>query len=81
MLSIIEHYARYLNSYAYCFVALYGKDFRTAGREVQAMFDQRGWTAVINDDLVSKTLGVANPWGRCSDRLCRRVIDVFGIRR
>jgi hypothetical protein len=60
MLSIIEHYARYLNSYAYCFVALYGKDFRTAGREVQAMFDQRGWTAVINDDLVSKTLGVAN---------------------
>lgn len=60
LLNIIEHYARYMNSYAYCFVALYGKDFRTAGREVHALFDQRGWTAVINDDLVSRTLGVAN---------------------
>ena len=60
VLNIIEHYARYMNSYAYCFVALYGKDFRTSGREVQALFQQRGWTAVINDDLVSTTLVVAN---------------------
>ena len=60
LLNVIEHYARYLNSYAYCFVALYGKDFRTSGREVQALFEQRGWTAVVNDDLVSTTLVLAN---------------------
>jgi hypothetical protein len=46
------------NVYTFCQVAIYGKDFRTAGRDVWQLFRQRGWTMVVNDTLLSGVLAV-----------------------
>lgn len=39
------------------YVAVYGHDFRTAGREVFNLFEGLGWTAIVNDDLIEHVLG------------------------
>ena len=38
--------------------ALYGKDFRTAGRHAYETFQQRGWTQIIGDSLIENTLSM-----------------------
>merc|ERR1712023_44007 len=47
------------NKYAFIVVSLYGKNFRAAGSDVWSMFHSRGWTAIINDDLIETVLYVA----------------------
>lgn len=47
----------YINRWAYIYVGIYGYDFRTSGKAVMDLFRNRGWTAVINDDLTSTALG------------------------
>jgi hypothetical protein len=42
----------YLNRWAYVYVGIYGYSFTRAGRAVSQLFHQRGFTALINDDLV-----------------------------
>ena len=54
-----EQAAVYLNSYAFAIVGIHGKDFLTSGKEVSALFSERGWTAVINDNLADRVLGVS----------------------
>ncbi len=48
----------YINKWAFCYVGIYGYDFRTSGKAVMTLFKNRGWTAVINDDLTSSALGL-----------------------
>jgi hypothetical protein len=55
-----EELVRYFNKYAFIVVSLYGKSFRAAGGDVWSMFHTRGWTAIINDDLVEAVLFVAS---------------------
>lgn len=50
--SIIE----YLNKWAFVFVGLYGFSYIKAAKSVFQLFRNRGWEAVIADDLVSNTL-------------------------
>ncbi len=59
LIQIIENLARYISEYALVRVALFGEDFITAGRATFAMFRERGWTAVINDVIISRTLTLA----------------------
>ena len=46
----------YFNRWAFIYVGLYGYDFMTAGKNVIRLFKSRGWTMVINDDLVGNVL-------------------------
>ncbi len=58
ILNIIEGWVRYFNKYAFVVVALYGNNFRSSGGEVWSLFRTRGWTAIINDDLVEMVMYV-----------------------
>ncbi|RHY32985.1 hypothetical protein DYB32_002007 [Aphanomyces invadans] len=58
ILNCIESLVEYFNMWAYTYVGIYGFDFRTAGKAVMQLFDSRGWTAVINDDLSSTALSI-----------------------
>ena len=44
------------NRYAFCYVAIYSLDFQGASKSVVKMFGERGWTALINDDIVDVVL-------------------------
>lgn len=55
----IEECVRYFNKYAFIIVSLYGKSFRSAGNDVWSLFHSRGWTAIINDDLIEAVVSVA----------------------
>eukprot|EP01034_Spumella_vulgaris_P026928 gene26928-33579_t len=52
----IERAIQYFNMYAYCYVAAYGLDFVSSGRQVVALFEKRGLTAIINDLLIGRTI-------------------------
>ena len=56
ILNMIESMLEFFNRYAYCYVAIYGYDFRKAGKSVFDLFHRLGWTAIINDSLIDDTL-------------------------
>lgn len=56
LLRLLEQGVAYINRFAYSYVAAYGHDFISSGRMVMAMFSHRGWTAIINDQLISNAL-------------------------
>jgi hypothetical protein len=52
--------ARARPGYAIIFCALTGKSFYESGKDVMSLFSDRGWTAIINDDLVGPALKIAS---------------------
>ena len=58
VLRIFEGLVRYLNEWAFIYSALTGQSFRTASRSFLQLFEQRGWTMIINDDLASTALTI-----------------------
>jgi hypothetical protein len=56
ILHYISRIAQYFNKWAFVYVGLYGYDYLTAGKKVLDLFQERGWTAIINDNLVHRTL-------------------------
>jgi hypothetical protein len=56
ILGCLESIMEYFNRWAFIYVGLYGYDFMTAGKNVIRLFKSRGWTMVINDDLVGNVL-------------------------
>lgn len=58
ILSCLQSIIEYFNKWAYIYVGLYGYDYITAGQNVMTLFNQRGWSVIIADDLVSNTLGL-----------------------
>jgi hypothetical protein len=50
--SILE----YFNKWAYIYVGVYGYSYLQAGRSVIQLFQDRGWEAIIADDLVGNAL-------------------------
>jgi hypothetical protein len=59
VIQCIEDIARYLSTYALVRVALFGEPVVEAGKKTYAMFVEKGWTAVINDVIIDRTLGLA----------------------
>ena len=51
-LSYLEHYFRW----AFVYVGVYGYGYCEAGKSVMQLFKDRGWEAVIADDLVGMVL-------------------------
>lgn len=56
LLSIIQGLVEYFNQWAYVYVGLYGYGYMEAGKNVMTLFRQRGWDAIIVDDLVDNCL-------------------------
>ncbi|KAL7687606.1 putative choline transporter [Plasmopara halstedii] len=56
VLSFLAGVMEYVNQWAYVYVGVYGYPFRKSGKAVMDLFTNRGWTAVINDDLTSSAL-------------------------
>ena len=46
----------YFNKYAFTYVGIYGYSYMESGRRTHELFRTSGWTAVINDNLVSNAL-------------------------
>ena len=44
------------NKWAYIYVGLYGFGYMEAGRNVIQLFQQKGWTVIISDDLCDRVL-------------------------
>jgi hypothetical protein len=59
LLENIERALIYFNKYAYCYIAAYGMGFIESAKKVMQLFKDRGWTAIINDNLVSNALTFA----------------------
>ena len=58
ILRIFEGLVRYLNEWAFIYSALTGQSFRAASRSFLDLFQRRGWTMVINDDLTGNALSI-----------------------
>lgn len=49
-----------LNQRAYVYVGVYGFSYLEAGKSVFELFKNRGWEAIIADDLVGNALGLVS---------------------
>eukprot|EP00804_Cyclotella_cryptica_P027864 CCRYP_003782-RB/>CCRYP_003782-RB protein AED:0.24 eAED:0.24 QI:507/1/1/1/0.8/0.66/6/419/513 len=59
-LACLEGILEYFNKFAYIYVGMYGYSYLEAGKNVMTLFKQKGWTVIINDDLISNTLSLFN---------------------
>lgn len=50
----------YFNKYSFCYIASWGDDYFTASSKVQQLFSRRGWSIIINDDLIINTLTLSS---------------------
>lgn len=60
ILSLLESILEYFNKWAFVYVGLYGYGYIEAGKNVMQLFQDRGWEAIIADDLVSNCLGLSS---------------------
>jgi len=58
LLSLLENVMEYINKWAFIYIGLYGYNYMEAGRLVINLFKQRGWTIIINDNLVGNALNL-----------------------
>jgi Plasma-membrane choline transporter. len=54
----IQTFSIHFYHQAFIYVGVYGYPYLAAGKKVMTLFEQRGWTVVINDNLVSNALGL-----------------------
>lgn len=58
ILTLLQGIMEFFNKWAFVYVGVYGYDFMTAGKKVMTLFRERGWTVIINDNLISNALGL-----------------------
>jgi Plasma-membrane choline transporter len=56
LLSFLQRVGKYFNKWAFVYVGLYGYDYVTAGRKALELFQSRGWSSIISDNLVYRML-------------------------
>jgi len=56
ILACLASIVEYFNKWAYIYVGVYGYSYCEAGKSVMQLFRDRGWEAIIADDLVSNAL-------------------------
>ncbi|DBA02544.1 TPA: hypothetical protein N0F65_011016 [Lagenidium giganteum] len=59
ILGCLQSLMEYFNRWAYVYVGIYGYKFTQAGKAVFDLFHQRGFDAIINDDLIGTVLSFA----------------------
>jgi len=70
ILSCIESLLEYFNKWAFIYVGLYGYGYIEAGRNVITLFKNRGWEAIIADDLVGNVFFILS---LCVGGLCAAI--------
>lgn len=58
ILACIQGIIEYFNKWAYVYVGLYGYSYLDAGRNVLTLFQHKGWTTIITDDLADNVLSM-----------------------
>uniref|UniRef100_A0A7S4EPH1 Choline transporter-like protein n=1 Tax=Pseudo-nitzschia australis TaxID=44445 RepID=A0A7S4EPH1_9STRA len=53
IIGCLQRILEYFNKWAYIYVGVYGYSYIEAGKAVMQLFKDRGWEAIIADDLVS----------------------------
>mmetsp|Transcript_3315 Transcript_3315/g.5417 ORF Transcript_3315/g.5417 Transcript_3315/m.5417 type:complete len:483 (-) Transcript_3315:91-1539(-) len=56
ILGCLQGIAEYFNKWAFIYVGLYGYSYLEAGKNVITLFRNRGWDAIIADDLIGNVL-------------------------
>uniref|UniRef100_A0A7S4K077 Choline transporter-like protein n=1 Tax=Odontella aurita TaxID=265563 RepID=A0A7S4K077_9STRA len=56
ILGCMEAIIEYLNKWAYIYVGLYGYSYLEAGKNVITLFQNKGWSAIITDNLIDNVL-------------------------
>jgi len=56
ILGCIESFVEYVNKWAYVYVGLYGYSYLEAGSNVMTLFQNKGWSTIITDDLATNVL-------------------------
>jgi hypothetical protein len=56
LLGCLQGIAEYFNKWAFVYVGLYGYSYLEAGKNVITLFKNRGWDAIIADDLIGNVL-------------------------
>eukprot|EP00538_Stauroneis_constricta_P002441 CAMPEP_0119548552 /NCGR_PEP_ID=MMETSP1352-20130426/2446_1 /TAXON_ID=265584 /ORGANISM="Stauroneis constricta, Strain CCMP1120" /LENGTH=481 /DNA_ID=CAMNT_0007593859 /DNA_START=94 /DNA_END=1539 /DNA_ORIENTATION=- len=56
ILGCLEAIIEYINKWAYVYVGLYGFNYLEAGRNVMQLFQAKGFTVIITDDLADNVL-------------------------
>ncbi|TMW60486.1 hypothetical protein Poli38472_000528 [Pythium oligandrum] len=59
LLACLQAIMEYINRWAYVYVGIYGYKFTQAGKAVFQLFHDRGFDAIINDDLIGTVLSFA----------------------
>ena len=52
----LESIIEYFNKWAFVYVGIYGYGYIDSSKAVVSLFKNRGWTAIINDDLINNVL-------------------------
>jgi len=58
LLRCLENIIEYFNKFAFIYVGMYGYSYLEAGKNVMTLFQHRGWSIIIADDLVSNVLSL-----------------------
>jgi len=58
ILNLLARLAMYFNRWAYCYVGLYGFDYLSSGKKAMELFQAKGWTTIITDNLVHRSLRI-----------------------
>ncbi|KAL9190529.1 hypothetical protein ACHAXT_000235 [Thalassiosira profunda] len=58
LLRCLEDMLEYFNKFAYIYVGMYGYSYLEAGKNVMTLFNQKGWSIIISDNLVSNVLSL-----------------------
>jgi hypothetical protein len=58
ILACIESFIEYVNRWAYVYIGMYGFSYLEAGKNVVELFQNKGWTVVITDDLAANVLSL-----------------------
>jgi Plasma-membrane choline transporter len=56
ILDVLQSMLEYFNKWGYVYIGLYGYSFWEAGPKVLQLFSNRGWSTIINDQLVYRVL-------------------------
>lgn len=59
-LGLLDRIIVYFNRYALCFVAIHNYDFLRASQSASMMFRERGWSMLLNDDIIDMVLNVGH---------------------
>jgi len=60
LLACLRDMAEYFNRWSFVYVGIYGTSFINSGKNVMSLFKNRGWTAIINDNLIQNVLSIGS---------------------